>query len=277
MMDTILNIGLNDTTAEGLAKKSGNERFAWDSYRRFVAMYGDVVLDMKPERKEDHDPFEVILSKKKHERGVQNDTRSGRRRPEGAGRGVQGGDQGEEGHRLPRRPVRAAARRDHGRVQLAGTTTGRWSTAGRTTSRTSGARRSTSGHGVRQHGRRLRHRRRLHPRPGHRRERLLRRVPDQRPGRGRGRRHPHAAEDRRAGQRVPQGLQAAARHPQEAREALPGHAGHRVHHRERQALHAPVPQRQAHRLRRRAHRRRHGRRGADHQGRGRCAGWSPRR
>jgi pyruvate,orthophosphate dikinase len=70
MMDTILNLGLNDETAAGLAAASGNERFAYDSYRRFVAMYGDVVLDMKPERKEDHDPFEVILSAKKKALGV---------------------------------------------------------------------------------------------------------------------------------------------------------------------------------------------------------------
>src|SRR6185369_3513341 len=54
MMDTILNLGLNDKTVAALAKKSGNERFAYDSYRRFVAMYGDVVLGLKPERKEDH-------------------------------------------------------------------------------------------------------------------------------------------------------------------------------------------------------------------------------
>src|SRR3954452_19020605 len=74
MMDTILNLGLNDATAAGLAKKSGNERFAYDSYRRFIAMYGDVVLDMKPEHKEDHDPFEVILSRKKKEQGVQVDS-----------------------------------------------------------------------------------------------------------------------------------------------------------------------------------------------------------
>ena len=70
MMDTILNLGLNDETAKGLAAASGNERFAFDSYRRFVAMYGDVVLDMKPERKEDHDPFEVLLSAKKKSLGV---------------------------------------------------------------------------------------------------------------------------------------------------------------------------------------------------------------
>jgi pyruvate,orthophosphate dikinase len=74
MMDTILNLGLNDKTAEGLAKKSGNERFAYDSYRRFVAMYGDVVLGMKPEKKEDHDPFDVILGNKKKARGVKLDS-----------------------------------------------------------------------------------------------------------------------------------------------------------------------------------------------------------
>ncbi len=65
MMDTVLNLGLNDETVEGLAKQSGDERFAWDSYRRFCAMFGDVVLGMKPERKEDRDPFEVVLQRKK--------------------------------------------------------------------------------------------------------------------------------------------------------------------------------------------------------------------
>src|SRR5258706_244999 len=74
MMDTILNLGLNDRTAAGLAKKSGNERFAYDSYRRFIAMYGDVVLGLKPEKKEDHDPFDVLLAKKKQERGVKVDS-----------------------------------------------------------------------------------------------------------------------------------------------------------------------------------------------------------
>src|SRR5512136_992195 len=74
MMDTVLNLGLNDTTVKGLAERSGNERFAWDSYRRFVAMFGDVVLGMKPERKEDRDPFEVVLERKKHEREVKVDS-----------------------------------------------------------------------------------------------------------------------------------------------------------------------------------------------------------
>ncbi len=74
MMDTVLNIGLNDTTVLALAKASGNERFAWDSYRRFVQMYGDVVLGMKPEKKTDIDPFEELLEKKKHAAGVHVDS-----------------------------------------------------------------------------------------------------------------------------------------------------------------------------------------------------------
>ncbi len=70
MMDTILNLGLNDIVVEGLAKKTGNEKFAWDSYRRFVQMYGDVVLGMKPRSKEEIDPFEAIIEKVKEEQGV---------------------------------------------------------------------------------------------------------------------------------------------------------------------------------------------------------------
>jgi len=74
MMDTVLNLGLNDLAVQGIAKKSGNERFAWDSYRRFVQMYGDVVLGMKPESKEDIDPFEEIMERLKEEKGIELDT-----------------------------------------------------------------------------------------------------------------------------------------------------------------------------------------------------------
>ena len=74
MMDTILNLGLNDSAVEAIAARSGNPRFAWDSYRRFVQMYGDVVMGMKPESKEDHDPFEVIIDQMKEEKDVENDT-----------------------------------------------------------------------------------------------------------------------------------------------------------------------------------------------------------
>ncbi|MDO5496332.1 MAG: pyruvate, phosphate dikinase [Alistipes sp.] len=74
MMDTILNLGMNDEAVEAVAQLSGNPRFAWDSYRRFVQMYGDVVLGMKPVSKEDHDPFEVIIDEQKEKKGVKMDT-----------------------------------------------------------------------------------------------------------------------------------------------------------------------------------------------------------
>jgi pyruvate,orthophosphate dikinase len=74
MMDTVLNLGLNDQTVVGLAKRTGNERFAWDSYRRFVQMYGDVVLGLKPEKKDEIDPFEAIIDRLKEEKGYKYDT-----------------------------------------------------------------------------------------------------------------------------------------------------------------------------------------------------------
>ena len=73
MMDTILNLGLNDEVAEGMVKKTNNPHFAYDSYRRFVQMYGDVVLGMKPVNKEDIDPFEAIIEEVKEARGVKLD------------------------------------------------------------------------------------------------------------------------------------------------------------------------------------------------------------
>ncbi|MDR1096759.1 MAG: pyruvate, phosphate dikinase, partial [Tannerella sp.] len=74
MMDTILNLGLNDRVVEGLVKKTGNPRFVWDSYRRFVQMYGDVVLGMKPFERNEEDPFEVIIDHVKETKGVRLDT-----------------------------------------------------------------------------------------------------------------------------------------------------------------------------------------------------------
>jgi pyruvate,orthophosphate dikinase len=74
MMDTILNLGLNDRTVEGVIRETNNPRFAYDSYRRFVQMYGDVVLGLKPESKTEEDPFEIALQEKKRERGVTLDT-----------------------------------------------------------------------------------------------------------------------------------------------------------------------------------------------------------
>ena len=74
MMDTVLNLGMNDKVVKGFAQKTGNERAAWDSYRRFIQMYGDVVMGLKPENKEDDDPFEVVIDEMKEEKGVQVDT-----------------------------------------------------------------------------------------------------------------------------------------------------------------------------------------------------------
>src|SRR5438128_1181788 len=74
MMDTVLNIGLNENTLKGLIEKTGNERFGWDSYRRFVQMYGDVVLGLKPQSKKDIDPFEHIMDEMKHAKKVKLDT-----------------------------------------------------------------------------------------------------------------------------------------------------------------------------------------------------------
>ncbi|MGI9159956.1 MAG: PEP/pyruvate-binding domain-containing protein, partial [Saprospiraceae bacterium] len=73
-MDTILNLGLNDEAVAGLIAKSGNARFAWDSYRRFIQMYGDVVMGLKPVSKEDHEPFELLIEMVKEERGLKLDS-----------------------------------------------------------------------------------------------------------------------------------------------------------------------------------------------------------
>jgi pyruvate,orthophosphate dikinase len=74
MMDTILNLGLNDRTIQGLIRETGDARFAYDCYRRFVAMYGDVVLGLKPQHKDEEDPFEIALQEKKRARAVRLDT-----------------------------------------------------------------------------------------------------------------------------------------------------------------------------------------------------------
>ena len=72
MMDTVLNLGLNDVTVEGMAEKTGNPRFAWDSYRRFIQMFGDVVLGIEPKEGDHHDPFEEAIQEAKDEKGVEN-------------------------------------------------------------------------------------------------------------------------------------------------------------------------------------------------------------
>ena len=82
MMDTILNLGLNDETVLALVKATNNERFAWDCYRRFIQMYGDVVMGVQKRADEDHEPFETVIHDLKHER-------------------YQSRHRGHEAHRLP--------------------------------------------------------------------------------------------------------------------------------------------------------------------------------
>ncbi len=74
MMDTILNLGMNDVTVDVMAEKTGNPKFAWDSYRRFLQMYGDVVMGVQVRPGEDHEPFEQVIEAVKHEAGVEKDS-----------------------------------------------------------------------------------------------------------------------------------------------------------------------------------------------------------
>ena len=247
MMDTVLNLGLNDESVEGLAAQTGDARFAYDSYRRFISMYGRIVLDLEGAR---------LRPAARHGQG---EGRRHRRR-QGVGRhpapplrAVQGPRR--EGHRqaVPAGPHRAAPRRHRGGVPELGRRPRHRLPRARAHPARPRHRGERADDGVRQPRRQQRHRRRLHPRRVHRREQALRRLPRQRPGRGRGGRHPQHRGPRRAGAEVPEDPQGAAGHLRPAREALPRHVRHGVHHRAGQALDAPDPRRQAHRRRRAAH------------------------
>ena len=192
MMDTVLNLGLNDETVEALAKNSGDRRFAYDSYRRFITMYSDVVLGIE------HHHFEEILDDHKDRNGYALDTdltaddwvelveRYKERVRGGARRAVPAG------------PAQAVVGRDRRGVRLVDEPARHHLSPPAQHSGKLGHRGQRAGHGVRQHGRDLGDRRRLHAQSLDRREAALRRIPDQRAGRGRGRRHPHAAGDHRS-------------------------------------------------------------------------------
>ena len=194
MMDTILNLGLNDETVAGLAAQAGNERFAWDSYRRFVQMYGDVVMGLKPVSKEDHDPFEVVIDMVKEKKGVTLDTELDAADLKELVARFQGADPRAHRARLSRPTRGSSSGAPSAPCSRAGTTTARRSTASSTTSRSHwgtavnvqamvfGNLGDTSATGVA-----------FTRDAGDRRRPVQRRVPGQRPGRGRGRRHPHAA------------------------------------------------------------------------------------
>ena len=256
MMDTILNLGLNDEAVEGLAKKTGNARFAWDSYRRFVQMYGDVVLDMKPQSKEDVDPFEEIIDAIKEEKKVKNDTELTTDDLKELVVRFKAAIKKNTGKDFPTNPweqlwgaicavfsswmnERAILYRKLNNIPA------EWGTAVNVQAMVFGNMGETSATG-RRYGRRH----------------FQRRIPRQRSGRRRGSRYPHAAGDHhrglaplgrtarhfreRTGAQVPVArrgdacrLQGAERNPATSRRLLQGYAGPRVHDPERQAVDAP--------------------------------------
>ncbi len=254
MMDTVLNLGLNDDTVEALAEAAGDERFAYDSYRRFITMYSNVVLGIE------HHHFEEIARRLQGPQGLH-----ARHRPR---RPTTGGSwsarykerrRGGAGASLPAGSARAAVGRDRRRVRLLDERARHHLSRAARHSGKLGHRGQRAGHGVRQHGRDLGDRRRLHAQPLDRREALYGEFLINAQG-----------EDVVAGIRTPQDITEAARigagsdkpsmegampeafkradaHLRHAREALPRHAGHGVHGRAGQALDAADPQRQAHR------------------------------
>ena len=147
MMDTILNLGLNDTVAEGLVAKTKNPRFVYDSYRRFVQMYGDVVLGLKPQHKDEIDPFEVIIEAKKKAKGVHLDTELTADDMKELVKLFKAAIKEKTGHDFPQDPLKQM-----------------WGADGR----------QRAVDGVREHGRRFRYGCGVHARCRHRRERVLR-------------------------------------------------------------------------------------------------------
>ena len=194
MMDTVLNLGLNDETVEGLAAISGNRAFAYDSYRRFLQMYSDVVLGLE------HHNFEELLEDHKAGKGVTLDTELGADDWVAVAQAFKGYVAEERGEPFPQDV----------REQLwgaVGAVFGSWMNQRAVTYRrlnnipeSWGTAVNVPGDGVRQHGRDIGHGRCLYPRSVDRREYLLRRISHQRPGRGRGRRHPHTATSDGGGQ-----------------------------------------------------------------------------
>ena len=247
MMDTVLNLGLNDVSVGGLAQQTGNPRFAYDSYRRFVQMFGKIVLDIDGEK------FEHALEELREQRGVETDPELSAEDLAGPGRAVQGDRARRGGHRVPAGPQGPAAARDRGGVPLVERRAGPHLPPDGEDPRRPRHRGQRPDHGVRQQGRRLRHRRGVHPQPRHRREPPLRRLPEERAGRRRRRRDPHHRAPRRDGQRVPRVPPELLGLMQTAAEPLPRHVRHRVHHRAGPPLPPADARRQAHRRRRAAH------------------------
>ena len=121
MMDTILNLGLNDETVIALERATQNPRFAWDCYRRFIQMYGDVVLGVQKRAGEDHEPFETVLETYKHETYGNGDLEDNKLTADDLKddhRSLQGAGEGAHGQGVPGRSVAAARGRGQRRVRL---------------------------------------------------------------------------------------------------------------------------------------------------------------
>ena len=264
MMDTILNLGLNDRSVEGLKAKTGNGRFAKDCYRRFIQMFGNVVLGI------DKDKFEHELHAVKKKNKAKADVDLDEKRARRGHRALQGRGAEGDAAALPAGPARAARGRARRRVPVVDEPPRHHLPQAERHPARPRHRGQRAEHGLRQHGRQLGHRRRLHPQPLDGREGVLRRVPAERAGRGRGGGHPHAAPDHRPREGDAGGLPAAPRDHDPPGAALQGRPGLRVHDPGQHALHAPDPQRQAHRPGRGAHRGGHGARRASSPRRRRC-------
>ena len=186
MMDTILNLGLNDEVVEGLAKKTGNPRFAYDSYRRFVQMFSDVVMEMNKSE------FEKIIDEMKEAKGVTQDVELDADDMKALVAKFKSLYKEKMGADFPTDPKTQLIEAVKAVFRSLGQPPRQHLPPHERDSLRLGHRRQRTGHGVRQLRRELRHGRGVHPQPRHRREGPVRRIPHQRPGRGRGGRHPYA-------------------------------------------------------------------------------------
>ena len=186
MMDTILNLGLNDVSVKGLAKLTDNERFAYDAYRRFIQMFSDVVMEIKKSK------FEDVLDEFKEQarREVRHATWTADDLKEVVER-FKAHLQGREGRGLPAGSQGTADGGHQGCVPFLGQPPRDLLSPHERHPRQLGHRRERAVHGVRQHGRDLRYRRCLHPQPLHRRKEAVWRVPAECAGRGRCGRYPY--------------------------------------------------------------------------------------
>ena len=199
MMDTVLNLGLNDESVQGLAKQTGDERFAFDSYRRFIAMYARIVLELPGQE------FDELFDAAKELAGTTSDAKVPTELLHFLVDTYQQSVERLTGNPFPQDPaaqlqgaIEAVFRSWNGPRAIA-------YREPRAHRARPGHRRQRAGHGLRQPRRQLGHRRRVHPRPRHRGHRRLRRLPGQRPGRGRRRRHPQHRAHFGAEEAVPQG------------------------------------------------------------------------